>query len=402
MVKNLATTGCRAHLQAVTFQHALHQPAHRGLVLDNQHGSGDGVPARVGEAVEGYRRGFVGQYTDCNGEPHLHRGTDADRGGHAQKTRMLLCDAVRGGQAKTSSLARWLRREERFEDTRQVFRCDAGAGVLHCQHGVRTGSKLGHLGLLDRATFGANDDQSSRNQCVACVQHEVEQHLLDHATVGQHHERIGRSINGELVRSRHHTPQQTHVGAYKRVEIQQRGLHGLLTTEHQQLSGEANGTLGRGFDIANQLDRFARHGLQQSQFVELQQHGRQHVVEVVRHAARQLSDRFHLLTLAQSLLAGREFLQHMCVRLGRITLLAQCRGEDETDECLHTEVHLQNHERATAVSSAERRGIPRQQKDDADAGDADQAPQGAELTEAKRAPEHEQGKHVRMRFQRSQ
>ena len=71
----------------------------------------------------------------------------------------------------------------------------------------------------------------------------------------------------------------------------------LLATEGEQLPGQRRRTFGGRPDLAEiPADRLVGADLVGQQ-LRIPEDRRQHVVEVVRHTASQLSDRFHLLSL---------------------------------------------------------------------------------------------------------
>ena len=91
-----------------------------------------------------------------------------------------------------------------------------------------------------------------------------------------------------------------HVG-HDRVQVEQRRLDDLLAAEGQQLAGEPGGARARLLDLCDvglALDRPVEIG--QQQLAVAQNHGQQ-IVEVVRDAAGQPADGFHLLRLLKLL-----------------------------------------------------------------------------------------------------
>ena len=209
---------------------------------------------------------------------------------------MLLHDTIRGSEAEPGTLPRRLGGEERFEQTRQVGRVDTGPGIAHCEHGV---SARGQIGLArgQRSRGGDDGNGAAAWLRVTRVEHEIEQHLLDHAAIGRHHQHARVTGDRERVGAWHHAPQQPHVRPHQRIEVEHLWLHGLLTAEHQQLAREPNGALRRRFHVDDEFAGHAWHIAHQPQLLELHENGGEHVVEVVRHAAGQLPNGLHLLTL---------------------------------------------------------------------------------------------------------
>ena len=79
------------------------------------------------------------------------------------------------------------------------------------------------------------------------------------------------------------------------------GLQVLLPREGEQALGQRGAPLGpldRAVDQARRPAAASRQALAQQ--LEVAEHGRQQVVEVVRDAAGELADRLHLLRLAEA------------------------------------------------------------------------------------------------------
>ena len=94
-------------------------------------------------------------------------------------------------------------------------------------------------------------------------------------------------------------PQHLEHACHGLVQVQHLGRDGLLAGKGQQLPGEVGGALGRLADFLQVgMERLRRVHLLEGQLRMPEDHP-QHVVEVVRHAARQPAHRFHLLGLVQ-------------------------------------------------------------------------------------------------------
>jgi hypothetical protein len=77
------------------------------------------------------------------------------------------------------------------------------------------------------------------------------------------------------------------------------GLHGGAPAENEQLAGQIGGTLDLGFDV---IDCLAAFLAQAGAFVEesqLESHGGQNIIEIMRETARELADGIQFLDLAQ-------------------------------------------------------------------------------------------------------
>ena len=82
------------------------------------------------------------------------------------------------------------------------------------------------------------------------------------------------------------------------VEVQVLGLHRLLACEDQELAGQGRGELAGALDLFGVDAGVGGLGAAREQGTATEDHG-QEVVEVVRDASRQGTDRFHFLSLAE-------------------------------------------------------------------------------------------------------
>ena len=81
------------------------------------------------------------------------------------------------------------------------------------------------------------------------------------------------------------------------VQVEGHGSNDLFAGKGQQLPGQLGGVRGRVTDTLQvRLERTARPRFHEPQ-IRMAEDDSQHVVEVVRHASRQLADRFGLLGL---------------------------------------------------------------------------------------------------------
>ena len=103
------------------------------------------------------------------------------------------------------------------------------------------------------------------------------------------------------------------------VQIEHRGCEHLLPAEREQLAGEVGGALARALDFSSRRRASGRRrrappaGTRCSSRID-----REQVVEVVRHAAGEPADGFHLLRLAQLLLRpAQRFFQSRTRHLGK-------------------------------------------------------------------------------------
>jgi len=134
---------------------------------------------------------------------------------------------------------------------------------------------------------------------VAGIDGKIHHDLLHHAAVAKDD---GQFIRGTESQGNIFADQAVqHLGhvADDRAQVERLGLHGVSAAEHQQLPGEAGGAFSGeigGLDRVADFLRQVRFGQEQTG-VPLDD--REHVVEIMRDARCELSDRFHLLRLPQ-------------------------------------------------------------------------------------------------------
>ena len=222
----------------------------------------------------------------------------------------LLHDPVDGGEPEAGALPRLLGGEEGLEDPGLVGRLDAHAGVAHLQRDVGAGPDAVRPGCRrvagQLAVRGGDRDPAALRHRVARVHHQVHQHLLDLARIGQHVPEGG--VVGEVEHDVGADQAAEHaVGlANDIVEREHLRLEHLAPAEGEQLPGEPRGALPRLPDLLDVAsDRVALpHLLQQE--VAVAEDGGEQVVEVVGDPAGELADGLHLLGLAELLLAPAE------------------------------------------------------------------------------------------------
>ncbi len=119
--------------------------------------------------------------------------------------------------------------------------------------------------------------------------------MLDHAGVGFDRREFQGRIEFERDGSADQSLEHFVHGGDGFAKVDRFELHDVLAAEHQQLAGQTGGALGgkiNGLDGILHLLRHARPG-QQDARVAL--NDGEHVVEVVRDAGSELTDRLHLL-----------------------------------------------------------------------------------------------------------
>jgi hypothetical protein len=155
--------------------------------------------------------------------------------------------------------------------------------------------------LAQRRVRGLDQQFATGGHRVARVDHEVHDHLLELPRVAPHVARVRWQGQAQ----RYVLADQPHQHLFdvldQVVEAQHHGLQYLPATERQELPGERRGSL-RGF--ANLFEILACPTIGGEPFggeIGIAEDRREDVVEVVGHAARELTDRLHLLCLAQLL-----------------------------------------------------------------------------------------------------
>ena len=138
---------------------------------------------------------------------------------------------------------------------------------------------------------------------------EVEQRLHELVLVGHHVPEVGRRRDLELALLAEIALQQRGLIAQHLAEADHLVLQRLLAGERQQLAHQLGGAIGARLDVHDVFVGDVLRPMHGQQHVGEAEDGRQHVVEVVRDAARQLADDFHLLALREArferLLLGR-------------------------------------------------------------------------------------------------
>ena len=204
----------------------------------------------------------------------------------------LLSEAVDLRQAKPGTLAHVLGREERLERARLYFRRHADAVV-----GDGNPDELACYTAID--VFGRDRDDPAVRHRVAGVHAEVDDSELELARVDLHRPHLLPELHPDLdvaaERSVEHRAHAGQVGG----QVDRFRIHRTAPRERQQVPRQPrsarDGTAHR-----RQHPRARRAAA----FEQLQGAGehRQQVVEVVRHAAGELPERFHFLRLPKRFL----------------------------------------------------------------------------------------------------
>lgn len=252
--------------------------AHRRVVVHQQHLARGGVwHDRV--VCAGPQRALGGRPGDAHGRSKSGRRHDVD------VATGLRHRAVHHRQPQSGAAPGGFGGEERLEDARACGLVHAGARIGHGEH------RLGPFGI-----DGDRDPEGTPvGQRVAGIEHEVEDHLLYLAPIGEHAGVGHVCLQIESDGRRDRRPDQRHHVPHERRQIDHFAHAGLLAAEREELPGEAGSPIG-GVQGDLEVGAGCRVG---RQAVGRQLHGVAHrsqqVVEVVGNAARQLPDGFHLL-----------------------------------------------------------------------------------------------------------
>jgi hypothetical protein len=280
--------------------------AHGLLVLDQKHrlpaGRASGL-RRMAPADQRKRAGI-----DERRQEHRDQSALTRLGVELDVAAGLSHDAVHGGQSQPGPLALGLGGEERLEGAGDHLRGHARAGVDDPQAHVGARRRRGQLGrvlVLNGDVGGVDLQHSPGRHRVSCVDRQVDQNLLHLTLVGQYRpESLVKGDGEQDVRADRPAQQGLHV-AHHVVEVEQPWLDHLTAPEREQLVRQRDGALGGSLDLDHVLiDRrplllaLVDRGLQLLRHKRgvIQDH-REQIVEVVRHAARQLAQALQPLRL---------------------------------------------------------------------------------------------------------
>ncbi len=274
----------------------------------------------------------------------------------------LLDEAVDHAEAKTGAAAGVLGGEEGLEHPFQCALGHARAAVADRDHDVLAGRDLGVggcVGLVQQGVGRLDGQTPSIGHGVPGVDGQVQDGVFELVLVGfdgpqawgQDALQFDLLAQGPVQQFRH-VPDQA-------VDVQRLGLQRLPAREGEEPAREVRGPL-RALQrhVERAFDAGLLAGLGPANSVQAPDDHREQVVEVVRHAPRELADRLHLLGLAQGLLrlgaAGHLRLdailqagvQRLQLRLGLTPLFQLARGRLEQPGVVHGDRGLagQSHE----------------------------------------------------------
>ena len=188
---------------------------------------------------------------------------------------------------------------------RQIPGRDARAVVADRQADKLARARLGmrpHIIRLECDPLGHEPHLPAVEDRIASIEHQVHQHLFDHADVAMNEEGIGGVVALELnilADDALEHPGEVDEGL---IEVEGVGLEDLFAVKGEELPGQIGGARSGCDDLLEAVVGFRRvpSGVQQQQ-VSLTADDGQHVVEVVGDPAGELADDLHLLRLPQLL-----------------------------------------------------------------------------------------------------
>lgn len=206
----------------------------------------------------------------------------------------LQHDPVHGREAEARAASRLLRREERLEGPCTGRLIHALAGVADAK------AQRGRAIVLDG--LGLDRQLSTRRHCVACVQRQVDQHLLELTGIGVDRPGLGSRDGDELDVLTDQAPQQLVGREHDPVDVDELELEHLAAAERKELPRQRRGPAGGAADLLGigPRERPLRHRIEQQLAVAGDR--RQEVVEVVSDAAGQATDRLEPLRTTKLLL----------------------------------------------------------------------------------------------------
>jgi hypothetical protein len=159
---------------------------------------------------------------------------------------------VHSREPETRPLSHLFRREERLEDVFERLRLDARSGVGHLEADVDSrldGRVLGRVALVDAFRARTDRQRAAARHCVAGVDGEIDDDLLELAAVGddRRQERVGNDADLDLLadQPREHRRQ----AGDDLVQVERDRLEHLMAREREQLMREARSTAGSLLDL---------------------------------------------------------------------------------------------------------------------------------------------------------
>ena len=220
-----------------------------------------------------------------------------DRHGAAR----LLREPIHHAEAEPCAAAAGLRGEERLERAADDVGRHPAPGVFERERRVRSrlqvvvgGPRLGH-----RADAGADRERAAVGHRIARVQRHVQHRRFERRWIHERHARVGDrhglDANGRAERA----AQKPDDALDERVDVDRLRIQEAAPRERQQVAGEVSAVHRRAKDGVDDLVGVRIVRQIRSQQLDVAEDDREDVVEVVRDAAGQLADGFHLLRSEQ-------------------------------------------------------------------------------------------------------
>ena len=170
---------------------------------------------------------------------------------------------------------------------------------------------------------------------IARVDREVQEHLLELVGVGLHGTHGGVAFDPEIDVFADQAAQQRVDVVDHRIGIEDRRRQELLPAEREQLARQRCGAHSGLLDFLHGRRHFVVVAEQLERDLAVPHDGGEQVVEVVRNAARELADRFHLLRVPELVLELRAFRHIVGEHDGRLAAgdRHQHRADLDGDEC---------------------------------------------------------------------
>ena len=212
----------------------------------------------------------------------------------------MLHYSVDGSQTKAGALAFFLGGKERLENVGLSFGIHSAAIVRHRQHHIFAGSKNCGWMRKTRVEFGVGrfDRQAPAfGHCVACIHREVQNHLLDLATVGLHQSQIRCARCFKLHVLADQAPQYLFHVRHDGLHVQDFWRQHLFATERQQLTGQRSRALRCGLNLLGVAAQRIPFGQPLREQIRVALYDHQKIIEIVGDSPGQPSDSFHFLGL---------------------------------------------------------------------------------------------------------
>ena len=254
-----------------------------------------------------------------------HRGAVFQRTGQHHRAFGLARESVDLAQAEAGALALRLRRVERLERMLHDIGRHARAGIDHRDDHVVAGRDVVEAAIIGRAerrVVRGDGQGAAVRHGIARIDGKIDQRAFELVAIDLRRPCAGREA--QLDRDVFAEQAAEHVGRprHQLVDVHGRRLQRLATRECQELlrqRGRPLRPLRRVLDGTPEPHRIAPLVADDLQVAE---DDRQQIVEIVRDAAGQLADRFHLLRMPK-LRLHRPALRHVARDLGEAEHLAR-------------------------------------------------------------------------------